>query len=129
MNILLNPMGSGGDVLPFIRLGMALQARGHDVTVITMGRYEPLARHAGLDFVEWISPEAMQAIEDNPDLWHSDAPPALPGPHRGRPGGAPADLARGGPGVPGGRGADQRCVRRRETMKEASVGRITWDQG
>jgi UDP:flavonoid glycosyltransferase YjiC (YdhE family) len=70
MQILLNPMGSGGDVLPFIRLGMALKARGHDVTVITMGRYEPLARHAGLAFVEWISPEAMQAVEDNPDLWH-----------------------------------------------------------
>ena len=70
MNILLTPLGSGGDVLPFIRLGMALKARGHDVTVITMGRYEPLARHAGLAFVEWISPEAMQDVEDNPDLWH-----------------------------------------------------------
>jgi UDP:flavonoid glycosyltransferase YjiC (YdhE family) len=70
VNILLNPMGSGGDVLPFIRLGMALKARGHDVTVITMGRYEPLARQAGLGFAEWISPKAMQAIEDNPDLWH-----------------------------------------------------------
>jgi UDP:flavonoid glycosyltransferase YjiC (YdhE family) len=70
MNILLNPAGSGGDVLPFIRLGMALMARGHDVTVITMGRYEPLARHAGLAFVEWTSPEAFKAVEDNPDLWH-----------------------------------------------------------
>jgi UDP:flavonoid glycosyltransferase YjiC (YdhE family) len=70
MNILLNPAGSSGDVLPYIRLGMALKARGHDVTVITMGRYEPLARHAGLAFAEWISPEAMQAVEDNPDLWH-----------------------------------------------------------
>jgi rhamnosyltransferase subunit B len=70
MNILLNPAGSSGDVLPFIRLGMALKARGHDVTVITMGRYESLVRHANLAFVEWISPEAMQAIEDNPDLWH-----------------------------------------------------------
>jgi rhamnosyltransferase subunit B len=70
MNILLNPLGSTGDILPFIRLGMALKTRGHDVTVITMGRYERLARHAGLDFVEWVSPEAMQAVEDNPDLWH-----------------------------------------------------------
>jgi UDP:flavonoid glycosyltransferase YjiC (YdhE family) len=70
MNILLNPAGSSGDILPFIRLGMALKARGHDVTVITMGRYEPLARHANLAFVEWISPEALKAAEDNPDLWH-----------------------------------------------------------
>jgi UDP:flavonoid glycosyltransferase YjiC (YdhE family) len=70
MNILLNPAGSSGDVLPFIRLGMALKARGQDVTVITMGRYEPLARHAGLAFVEWVSPEALKAVEDNPDLWH-----------------------------------------------------------
>jgi UDP:flavonoid glycosyltransferase YjiC (YdhE family) len=70
MNILLNPAGSSGDVLPFIRLGIALKARGHDVTVITMGRYEPLARQAGLDFVEWLDPEAFKAAEDNPDLWH-----------------------------------------------------------
>jgi UDP:flavonoid glycosyltransferase YjiC (YdhE family) len=70
MNILLNPAGSSGDILPFIRLGMALKARGHDVTVITMGRYQPLARHAGLGFVEWISPDAMEAIENDPDLWH-----------------------------------------------------------
>jgi UDP:flavonoid glycosyltransferase YjiC (YdhE family) len=70
MKILLNPAGSSGDVLPFIRLGLALKARGHDVTLITMGRYEPLARHAGFGFVEWISAEAMDAIESNPDLWH-----------------------------------------------------------
>jgi rhamnosyltransferase subunit B len=70
MNILLNPIGSGRDVLPFIRLGMALKARGHDVTVITNNLYEPLARHAGLAFAEWISPEAMQASADDPDLQH-----------------------------------------------------------
>ena len=70
MNILLNPLGSGGDVLPFIRLGMALKARGHDVTVITPGMYEPLARQAGLVFVEWISPEVFQAVANDPDLWH-----------------------------------------------------------
>jgi UDP:flavonoid glycosyltransferase YjiC (YdhE family) len=70
MNILLNPAGSSGDILPFIRLGMALKSRGHDVTVITMGRYQPLVRHAGLTFAEWISPAAMQAVEENPDLWH-----------------------------------------------------------
>jgi UDP:flavonoid glycosyltransferase YjiC (YdhE family) len=70
MNILLTPIGSSGDVLPFIRLGMALKARGHDVTVITTCLYEPLARHAGLPFVEWISPEAMQVVADDPDLWH-----------------------------------------------------------
>src|SRR5262249_34834571 len=68
MNILLNPAGSSGDVLPFIRLGTALKGRGHEVTVITMGRYEPLARHAGLAFVQWISAEATKAAEDNPDL-------------------------------------------------------------
>jgi UDP:flavonoid glycosyltransferase YjiC (YdhE family) len=70
MNILLTPIGSGGDVLPFIRLGMSLKARGHDVTVITNSLYEPLARHAGLAFVEWISPEAMQEAANDPDLWH-----------------------------------------------------------
>ena len=70
MNIILNPIGSSGDILPFIRLGMALKARGHAVTVITNRLYEPLARHAELAFVEWISPEAMQAVADDQDLWH-----------------------------------------------------------
>jgi len=70
VNILLNPIGSSGDIFPFIRLGMALKARGHGVTVITNSLYEPLARHAGLAFVEWISPEALQAVANDPDLWH-----------------------------------------------------------
>jgi UDP:flavonoid glycosyltransferase YjiC (YdhE family) len=70
MNVILNPIGSGGDILPYIRLGSALKARGHAVTVITVGRYESLARHVGLDFVEWLTPEAFRAVEENPDLWH-----------------------------------------------------------
>ena len=40
-----------GDLLPFIRLGRALKARGHAVTVFTHAGYEALVTSGGLPFV------------------------------------------------------------------------------
>ena len=68
--ILLLPVGSHGDVHPFVGIGQELQRRGHDVTMITNGYFEPLARKAGFNFVELGTAEHFkQAIED-PDIWH-----------------------------------------------------------
>ncbi len=33
-NIILTPIGSGGDVHPFVGVGRALRERGHDVTEV-----------------------------------------------------------------------------------------------
>ena len=49
MKVLLVPIGSAGDVHPFVGLGLALRRRGHDVTVITSGYFEALLRRVGLD--------------------------------------------------------------------------------
>ena len=49
-NILLMPVGSHGDVHPFVALGQALQARGHEATLITSAYFEALAKKAGLPF-------------------------------------------------------------------------------
>ena len=51
MNVICTPIGSDGDVLPFVAVGAALGRRGHAVTVITNARFEPIVRRASLDFV------------------------------------------------------------------------------
>ncbi|MEU0029292.1 glycosyltransferase [Streptomyces sp. NPDC006335] len=42
--------GSRGDVAPFTGLGHGLARVGHEVTLVTHGRFEPLARRAGIGF-------------------------------------------------------------------------------
>ena len=46
--IALAAVGSRGDVQPYIVLGLALAARGHDVTVACEGRLAPLVQEFGL---------------------------------------------------------------------------------
>jgi UDP:flavonoid glycosyltransferase YjiC (YdhE family) len=41
---ILTPMGSHGDVLPFLKIAQGLQARGHGVFLITAASFEPLVR-------------------------------------------------------------------------------------
>lgn len=48
--ITLVSVGSRGDVQPYVALGLALQARGHSVTIATEARLEPLVREFGLPF-------------------------------------------------------------------------------
>jgi UDP:flavonoid glycosyltransferase YjiC (YdhE family) len=58
MHALLVPFGSAGDVHPFVGLGLALRRRGHRVTVITHGPFEPLLRREGLDFIRLDKPKS-----------------------------------------------------------------------
>jgi UDP:flavonoid glycosyltransferase YjiC (YdhE family) len=51
MNFLLNPIGSLGEVQPYLAIGLTLLARGHHVTLITNPYHEPLVRKVGLDYV------------------------------------------------------------------------------
>ena len=53
MRILIYAMGSAGDVHPFTGVGRALQARGHEVFIITSAFFEELVRRAGLDYHEF----------------------------------------------------------------------------
>ena len=52
MNLLLLPMGSSGDVHPFVGLGLALKKRGHRVTIIANGYFKDMVLRAGLSFRE-----------------------------------------------------------------------------
>lgn len=49
MNFLLTCYGSGGEVHPYVALGLALRARGHRVVVATCDHYQGLVREAGLE--------------------------------------------------------------------------------
>jgi UDP:flavonoid glycosyltransferase YjiC (YdhE family) len=68
LDALLIPVGSAGDVHPFVGLALALRRRGHAVTIITNPHFEPLVRRAGLDF----TPLGVDdpSVLANPDLWH-----------------------------------------------------------
>jgi sterol 3beta-glucosyltransferase len=50
MRIALVSVGTRGDVQPYVAVGKALTARGHQPVLVTHEEYEPLAREHGLDF-------------------------------------------------------------------------------
>ena len=69
-HVILIAIGSSGDVHPFIGLGLALQRRGHRVTVATNDHFAPLVAHAGLAFASLGTVEEFKAALNNPDVWH-----------------------------------------------------------
>jgi UDP:flavonoid glycosyltransferase YjiC (YdhE family) len=71
MRFVMTPVGSSGDVHPFIGIGRALRARGHDVVIVTAGAFEEVVRRAGLGFHETVSAEVFNKVSKHPDLWHS----------------------------------------------------------
>jgi UDP:flavonoid glycosyltransferase YjiC (YdhE family) len=73
LNVLLIPIGSSGDVNPFVALGLALQARGHRVTMITNGHFEPIARRSGFAFESLGTADEYHAVVKMPELWEPKA--------------------------------------------------------
>ncbi len=70
MRVLLTPVGSAGDNLPFIGLGAELARRGHDVSIATSAHFAATARAAGLEFVSIATDAEYHAAIDDPDLFH-----------------------------------------------------------
>lgn len=70
MRILIYAMGSAGDVHPFVGIGRALQARGHEVFVITSAWFEDVVRRAGLEFRAMGTIADFEKIQGDPHLWH-----------------------------------------------------------
>jgi len=64
-NILLSTIGTTGDLLPFVRLGRALKARGHAVTLFTHSGHAALVAANGLMFVHIDTPEEFQQFMDD----------------------------------------------------------------
>jgi rhamnosyltransferase subunit B len=70
-HFLLTPIGSSGDVHPFIGIGRVLRRRGHDVTMITAEPFRATAERAGLHFIQSVSQAQFDEMTRHPDLWHS----------------------------------------------------------
>lgn len=69
IKFLLIPVGSAGDVHPFIGLGRRLRDRGHRVTVVTNNYFEELVRKQGLDFVQLGTRDEFLETVNDPRLW------------------------------------------------------------
>lgn len=50
MKILIATIGTRGDIQPYIALGRALLASGHDITICTCAHFEPFIRGYGLEY-------------------------------------------------------------------------------
>lgn len=50
LNIVIQVVGSRGDVQPFVALGTELQRHGHRVRLATHGQFDKFVRESGLEF-------------------------------------------------------------------------------
>jgi UDP:flavonoid glycosyltransferase YjiC (YdhE family) len=69
LNVIMTPVGSAGDVLPFLAIGRELRARGHRVTVITAEPFGEAARRSGLAFDAFPSTDVFDSTVLDPKLW------------------------------------------------------------
>lgn len=70
MRFVMTPVGSSGDVHPFVGIGRALKARGHEVIVLSAGPFRDIVCKAGLVFEESVSAEEFDEISRHADIWH-----------------------------------------------------------
>ncbi len=72
MKIFIVALGSLGDNVPLVNIGVELQKRGCDVTVLGCDWFKELICKAGLDFYSILSAEEAEKVSNNPDLWNRD---------------------------------------------------------
>ncbi|MEM8884308.1 MAG: nucleotide disphospho-sugar-binding domain-containing protein [Planctomycetota bacterium] len=66
----ITALGSAGDVYPFLAIGRALQARGHEVVMYASAYFEERIENAGLTFGGGTSKEEFERLLHDPRLWH-----------------------------------------------------------
>jgi rhamnosyltransferase subunit B len=69
LQVILVPVGTTGDVLPFVAIGLRLKERGHRVVVVASGSHHELLDAAGLDRIETVGAEADAAAFGHPNFW------------------------------------------------------------
>ena len=67
---LLTPVGSAGDNLPFVGLGVELARLGHAVTIAANDHFLPLIQSAGLKFLSTSTEDEYRQQINNPALFH-----------------------------------------------------------
>lgn len=71
LHALLFPVGSAGDVYPFIALGRELARRGHRVTAFTSGYFRPEFDRCDVPLVDVFAAEEFLAAIREPGLWRA----------------------------------------------------------
>jgi rhamnosyltransferase subunit B len=66
----LTPVGSAGDVYPYLGIGRELRRRGHRVTLLASEPFRQSAERASIDFIACWSTEYVDEVIQDPDLWH-----------------------------------------------------------
>ena len=69
MNIFLIPIGSAGDVNPFIGLGAELARRGHRCTLLANDHFKEISEAAGLEFIASSRLADYDWMLEDPRLW------------------------------------------------------------
>ena len=70
MRVLLANFGTAGDLFPFVGLGAALRARGHETILLTTPSFEAAARAFGLGFAPLLDAEGERRFFADPVVWH-----------------------------------------------------------
>jgi rhamnosyltransferase subunit B len=70
VHFLLTPVGSSGDVHPYVGLGRELHRRGHSVTILTAEPHRAVVERSGVAFVPTFSEEQYHQATLNQDLFH-----------------------------------------------------------
>lgn len=68
-HVLLVPMGTPGDLQPFIDLGGELRGRGHRVSLLAHANFAPWATRAGLEFAALGSADEYERFLGDKNLW------------------------------------------------------------
>src|SRR5215212_6668496 len=71
LHVLLVPMGTPGDVQPFIDLGLEAQRRGHAVTMVANEYFRERAQQVGFDFAPAGTVEQYQLLLNDRNLWNA----------------------------------------------------------
>ena len=66
---LISALGSAGDVHPFIAIAQALQARGHDVRMLSSPYFAERIDRAGIAFAAMGAPGDYERVLQRPELW------------------------------------------------------------
>jgi len=69
MHVVFSPIGSAGDTYPLAGLAQEMQRRGHKITFICSGYFEPLARRLGFEFIELCTREEYLQLSSHADVW------------------------------------------------------------
>jgi rhamnosyltransferase subunit B len=77
MHAILTPVGSAGDVLPFVVIGAELRRRGHRVSLLAPETFAAAVSNACLELVRVGSAAEFERATSNPDLWHPRRGPAI----------------------------------------------------